>query len=477
MGSGIAPSRGGEVRCPILKWGLSLVSNHKPPGTSSFRLPKSTIIVGILALVFIVSAAFSSGFGGVMVMLALFGLGTGLYVLVTGRRSWALVRGGRKAGAIVLVSALVLMFVGAAITPVKSSASLEASQGLEEAQKLASTNESPSSTPTPSPTPQDAGAPLDPDTTTAVAATATYTPPRSQPTYATKALDLLATLPVKGRAPKTGFDRNQFGQAWADVDRNGCDTRNDILKRDLTQVTFTNSVPCKIQSGVLSDPYTSKTISFVRGSSTSAAVQIDHVVALGDAWQKGAQQLTPEQRTAFANDPMNLQSTDGPTNAQKSDGDAATWLPPNKPFRCDYVARQISVKATYNLWVTQAEHDAMAKVLENCTNQIAPTNEKAPPTATPATTVVAESEPAKAAVPVTVEPAPAQAAVPAAPAVPAPVVPAPAAPAPVPAAPAPAPAQAPGGGATALCNDGTLSFSATHRGTCSHHGGVAVWYK
>jgi hypothetical protein len=223
----------------------------------------------------------------------------------------------------------------------------------------------------------ETGEPLDPETSPAVAPGAAVAP-KSQPDFATKAVDLLATLPIKGRAPKTGYDRALFGQAWADVDRNGCDTRNDILKRDLTGITYTNSVPCKVQTGTLADPYTGTSISFLRGNGTSTAVQIDHVVALSDAWQKGAQQLTTEQRTAFANDPLNLQATDGPTNQKKSDGDAATWLPPNKGFRCEYVARQISVKATYSLWVTQAEHDAMANILAGCGGQLAPTNQQAP---------------------------------------------------------------------------------------------------
>lgn len=255
---------------------------------------------------------------------------------------------------------------------------------------------------------------------------ASATAPKAQPAFATAALDLLASLPIKGRAPKTGYDRTLFGQAWLDVDRNGCDTRNDTLKRDLTGITYTNSVPCKVQSGILADPYTGTTINFLRGSATSTAVQIDHVVALSDAWQKGAQQLTTEQRTAFANDPLNLQATDGPTNMKKGDGDAATWLPPNKGFRCEYVARQISVKATYSLWVTQAEHDAMARILGDCSGQLAPTNEKAPVAAPPAP-VAPQPAPAPVA-PAAVAPAP----------VPAVVVPAPApvVPAPAPAAPA-----------------------------------------
>lgn len=233
-------------------------------------------------------------------------------------------------------------------------------------------------TPTTTPTPVDAGAPPDTEGASPVVGGDELAAPKQQPAHATKAIELLATLPIKGRAPKTGYDRELFGQAWADVDRNGCDTRNDILKRDMTQVTYTNSVHCKVQTGLLADPYTGTSINFIRGSTTSAAVQIDHVVALGDAWQKGAQELTMAQRTAFSNDPLNLQATDGPTNQKKGDGDAATWLPPNTGFRCDYIARQISVKATYDLWVTQAEHDAMARVLGNCPDQLAPTNQPAP---------------------------------------------------------------------------------------------------
>lgn len=187
------------------------------------------------------------------------------------------------------------------------------------------------------------------------------------------ALRVLETLPVKGRAAKTGYSRDQFGQRWLDVDRNGCDTRNDILARDLTGIE--RSGPCKVLSGVLADPYTAQTISFVRGQGASELVQIDHIVALSDAWQKGAQQLTAEQRATFANDPLNLLAVDGSANAQKSDGDAATWLPKNKSFRCSFVARQVAVKSTYGLWVTQAEHDAIARVLSTCPDEKVPTSQ------------------------------------------------------------------------------------------------------
>lgn len=176
----------------------------------------------------------------------------------------------------------------------------------------------------------------------------------------------LEQLEVKGRAPKTGYSRAQFGQAWADTDRNGCDQRNDVLARDLDVETFKPGThDCVVLTGTLTDPYTGRTITFVRGPH-SADVQIDHVVALGDAWQTGAQQLTVDERKQFANDPLNLLAVDGATNQAKGDSDAATWLPPQRDYWCSYVGRQIQVKARYRLWVTQAEHDAMARVLARC---------------------------------------------------------------------------------------------------------------
>ena len=190
---------------------------------------------------------------------------------------------------------------------------------------------------------------------------------------ARRALDALTTLPIKGRAPKTDYIRDQFGPTWADTDHNGCGQRDDILARDLDDETFKpGTVNCVVLTGTLRDPYTGRTILFLRGIGTSNAVQIDHVVALSDAWQKGAQQLTADERLAFATDPANLQATDGPTNAAKGDGDYATWKPPNRSYWCTYVARQIAVKAKYRLWVTQGEHDAMADTLSTCPDQQLP---------------------------------------------------------------------------------------------------------
>ena len=213
-------------------------------------------------------------------------------------------------------------------------------------------------------------APTASTTTSAVPPTVATPPPTQAPPQGDAAAKL-ATLAVKGRAPKTGYSRTQFGPAWADVDHNHCDTRNDILARDLTDIVR-RAGGCTVQSGTLQDPYTGKTIHFVRGTTTSTAVEIDHVVALSDAWQKGAQAWDAATRLTYANDPLVLLAVDGPTNEAKGDGDAATWLPPNKAYRCDYVARQIAIKAKYELWVTPAEHDTMAGILDTCPGQPLP---------------------------------------------------------------------------------------------------------
>lgn len=186
--------------------------------------------------------------------------------------------------------------------------------------------------------------------------------------------NVLETLPVKGRAPKTGYSRAQFGDGWASV--GGCDMRDVILARDMKDVQYTSATDCSVERGTLvDDAYTGKTIQFVKGKETSAAVQIEHIVALSDAWQKGAQALTPARRAELANDPLELLAVDGPANQQKSDADAASWLPPNKPYRCRYIARQIAVKKKYELWVTTAERDAMRRVLATCPAQQLPSQQ------------------------------------------------------------------------------------------------------
>lgn len=197
-------------------------------------------------------------------------------------------------------------------------------------------------------------------------------------------MNVLNTLPVKGRAPMTGYTRDAFGPAWADVDHNGCDTRNDILHRDLSAVTVkAGTHGCVVLSGTFLEPYSGRQVTFQRGPSTSTKVQIDHVVALADAWQTGAQQWPADKRLAYANDPLVLLAADGPLNGQKGAANAASWLPPNKSYRCTYVTRQVTIKATYGLWVTSAEKDAIARTLAGCPAATAPST--APSDTTPST--------------------------------------------------------------------------------------------
>jgi hypothetical protein len=195
----------------------------------------------------------------------------------------------------------------------------------------------------------------------------------SNPSAQRAALALLYTIPVKGRAPSVGYTRDQFGQPWTDqVDgvefgRNGCDTRDDILRRDLSNVVPPSG--CAVLSGVLHDPYTGRDIQFNRDEGTDVLVQIDHVVPLLNAWETGAQQWDVVKRTQFANDPLELLAVSGKANRKKKAGDVATWLPSNKDFRCEYVTRVVEVKAKYRLWMVQSEHDEASRVLTKCASQ------------------------------------------------------------------------------------------------------------
>lgn len=284
-------------------------------------------------------------------------------------------KGPRRAGVWVVAGGLVL--VAAVATAVADSG--DRSKSASHNARATSFASDPATSPVPSVsvTPSSARS--------AAAAELTAAPADRAQAGSRPAVAVLATLTLKGRAPQTGYSREQFGQAWTDDNgdpggHNGCDTRNDVLRRDLTDVTIKpGSNGCAVLTGTLHDPYTDTTIRFVRGASTSEALQIDHVVALSDAWQTGAQSWSREKLVDLANDPLNLLAVDGSSNESKGAGDAATWLPPNKSYRCAYVARQVAVKARYGLWVTTAEHAAIARVLSSCPHQVAPTESGAPP--------------------------------------------------------------------------------------------------
>lgn len=210
----------------------------------------------------------------------------------------------------------------------------------------------------------------EPTSSTAASTTATPAPPVApDPRYDT-ARRQLENLPVRGWDRTSDFQRYQFGEAWSDdvnveFGHNGCNTRDDILRRDLKDLVV-RPFTCFAQSGTLTDPYTGTVIEFVRGPRSSNAVEIDHVVALADAWYKGARAWDPQRRLDFANDPRNLLAVSPQANFDKAFRDAASWLPPNLAFRCDFVARQIDVKTAYGLWTSAKEKKALADVLSGC---------------------------------------------------------------------------------------------------------------
>ncbi len=229
------------------------------------------------------------------------------------------------------------------------------------------------------------GASSSPTATSVPTSRPTRTPSKSAtagpgaPASPGSALAALGGLRVKGRAAMTGYSREEFGQAWLDADRNGCDTRNDILRRDVVdKVLKPGTGGCVVLSGVLHDPYLGRDVAFVRGEGDQ--VDIDHVVSLGNAWATGAAGFDIHERAALANDPLNLLAVDLHSNRSKGDGDAATWLPPYRAFRCAYVARQVAVKRKYQLWVTAPERDAMRRVLSGCPGQTLPPDRTHAPT-------------------------------------------------------------------------------------------------
>jgi hypothetical protein len=399
--------------------------------------PSSWVGIVLTALVALLGVS-----GGFWMMIALVGvvvLMTALYGLAFRRHTWLRLPRKRSIAATGAGIAFVVIL--------GSSVAYGATHPTDESvQASASTSPVHASSPTASPT-----HPAKPKPTPSLEAHPTPTPiaatavPAVAPAGSTPgtALALLATLPVKAALPITGYQRTaDFGSAWLDMDHNGCDTRNDILVRDLTAIT--RNAKCQVLTGSLNNPYTGQTIAFQRGEKTSALVQIDHVVALGDAWETGAQALTQTQREQLANDDGNLLAVDEHDNEQKGDKDASAWLPPSVAFQCKYVAIQISIKAAYGLWVTPAESAAMNRVLGTCPSQPVTTAEFA---SVPAVSVAAAAPVAAAAA----QPAPAPTKVAAAasnPAAQAPVAaaPAPAAAAPAPAPAAPAPASAPKAG-------------------------------
>lgn len=227
-------------------------------------------------------------------------------------------------------------------------------------------------------------------------------PVEPAPAASGTALEALETLTVAPFSSTSKYQRANFGETWEDIDSNGCETREDILKRDIPNATIKGK--CDVRKGSFSDPYTGKTINFNADDGKGGGVDIDHIIPLSLGWKTGASEWDAAKRLKFANDPLNLMASDSGENRKKGDKDASAYLPPNKAFHCEYVARQVSVRVKYGTWITPAEKSAIYTVLQSCPTQplIADTwgisVDKSAPVAP-----VAPAEPAPAA---PVEPAP-----------------------------------------------------------------------
>ncbi len=368
--------------------------------------------VGIV-LALVVGGA-SSGAPGALVLAAFVVLVGAAWHLVTGRRF--LGAPGRRVGAGLLVLALIGFGVGSAVAA--PSAPPAPTAGT-----TSPATPAPPRTPTTSarPTAEDLADPDDPALDAGAAADLPAPAPAPSSDASSvlagatgrTALVALAQLAVDDSPSMAGYVRDAFGYRAYDTDRNGCDTRNDILRRDLTDVTLKDGTNgCVVLSGMLADPYSGTSIAFTRGTATSNDVQIDHVVALGDAWQSGAASWSDDTRHLLGNDPLNLLAVSGPLNTQKGDKAADEWLPPSSAYRCAYVARQVGVKLTYRLTVTTSERTAMADVLATCPDQPLPDGSALPaavvaaPPAPATTTTTAPPAPTTTAVAPTSPPAP-----------------------------------------------------------------------
>ncbi|MCW2682830.1 MAG: hypothetical protein JWP33_743 [Blastococcus sp.] len=182
----------------------------------------------------------------------------------------------------------------------------------------------------------------------------------------------LAGLPVAGKTSLDGYERGcgadegcVFGPAWADVDRNGCDQRNDVLRRDLAGIEVREGTQdCVVVAGVLDDPYTGEIVPFAKAD--AGLVPIDHVVPLAAAWVQGAAAWPAEQRQAFANDLNNLMATTRSENSAKGDSTADEWVPSDPEYGCSYATVVITVKDRYALAVSPAEEKALESLLATC---------------------------------------------------------------------------------------------------------------
>ncbi len=344
--------------------------------------------------VFFLLGAFG-GLGSAFLLGGLAGLGWAIVAFLRSRGKNATApRRGRSA--LIGAAGLTAVIAGAAISPAPpaqvAAPAPAASTTAADPTPAATTPTPPapsSQTPTPTPTtstvtPTPTASTVTPTPRPPATSTGPTAPPKPPPQAGT-ALAVVTGLIVKGRAAKTGYSRDRFGDGWSSIP-GGCDTRQTVLLRDLDDLKVQAADRCSVLGGSLNDPYTGAKLKVT--VTTVGDYDADHMVSLSDAWQKGAQQWPAEKRVSFANDLLNLRTTLGSVNASKGDSDAASWLPPNASYRCAFIARQVTVKAKYALTVTAAEKAAMTRVLERCPNQQPTTPDQARKVTDPTPTVV-----------------------------------------------------------------------------------------
>jgi len=205
------------------------------------------------------------------------------------------------------------------------------------------------------------------------AGSARYVAEAEVPTVAPGVDVLAGVVEIPVRLPGYDYRRDAFGESWDDDNdapggRNGCDTRNDILDRDLVEKSYVSikRCPTAVSTGTLIDPYTNAVIAFVRGNQIGASVQIDHIVPLSLAWDLGARNWTDDLRLRFANDPANLLAVDGPTNQNKGDNEPAVWMPPNRAFWCQYAVQFAAVLRGYGLPVDAPSARVLREAAATC---------------------------------------------------------------------------------------------------------------
>jgi hypothetical protein len=201
------------------------------------------------------------------------------------------------------------------------------------------------------------------DVTPPPAAQQASAPRQQQPPRELGAPTALHRINVAAPSTYPVYRRDKFGSGWADLDHDGCNTREEILARDMTDLGLEDN--CNVLTGTLHDPYTGRTIDY-NESVNAASVQIDHVVSLSSAWRQGASNWTAAKRIKFANDPLNLIAVDGPTNQSKGDSGPATWQPPNTTFRCAWDRRYVQVTYKYRLTLPSADWDTLETTLAGC---------------------------------------------------------------------------------------------------------------